>query len=350
MMLQTRIGKEKMQALFITGPGEAVLGEIPAPRPTAGQVLLRTRIVGMCGSDMNTFRGKNPMVTYPRIPGHEIAATIHEVGPDVPPEFRAGMDVTVSPYTSCGACASCLRGRPNACKSNQTLGVQRDGGMAEFFLVPWQKLYIAEGLSLRELSLVEPLSVGFHASARGRVCASDAVLVLGCGAVGLGAISASAFAGARVIAADVDDEKLAIARQAGAAHLVHSQRQNLHEELAAITGGLGPDVVVEAIGLPETFRLAVEEVAFTGRVVYVGYAKDLVTYETKLFVQKELDILGSRNALDEFPTVIAMLQQKRFPVEKIISRTAKLTEAGDALRDWSDRPHAFTKILIDVGA
>ncbi len=290
------------------------------------------------------------MVTYPRIPGHEIAATIQEAGAGVPAHFQAGMDVTVSPYTSCGACASCLRGRVNACKSNQTLGVQRDGGMAEFFPVPWQKLYIAEGLSLRELSLVEPLSVGFHAAARGRVTSSDVVLVLGCGAVGLGAISASAFAGAMVIAADVDDAKLAIAQQAGASHIIHTQRQDLHAKLAEITDGLGPDVVIEAIGLPETFRLAIEEVAFTGRVVYVGYAKDLVTYETKLFVQKELDILGSRNALDEFPTVIAMLQQKRFPVEKIISKTTGLAGAGNALREWSERPQAFTKILIEVGA
>ena len=337
-----------MHALFITGPGETRLGELPMPPIGAGQVLLRTRIVGMCGSDLNTFRGKNPMVTYPRIPGHEIAATIHEVGPEVPQHFQTGMDVTVSPYTSCGECASCLRGRVNACQSNQTLGVQRDGGMAEFFLVPWQKLYVAEGLSLRELSLVEPLSVGFHASARGRVAASDTVLVLGCGAVGLGAISASAFAGANVIAADVDDEKLAIARQAGAAHIIHSQRQSVHDEIRSITGGLGPDVVIEAIGLPDTFRLAIEVVAFTGRVVYVGYAKDLVTYETKLFVQKELDILGSRNALDEFPTVIAMLQAKRFPVEAIISKTASLADAGEALREWSDRPQAFTKILIEV--
>lgn len=338
-----------MQALFITGPGETILGQIPAPFIAAGHVLLRTRIVGMCGSDLNTFRGKNPMVTYPRIPGHEIAATIQETGHGVPPQFHPGVDVTVSPYTSCGKCSACLRGRVNACKSNETLGIQRDGGMAEFFLVPWQKLYMADGLSLRELSLVEPLSVGFHAAARGRIISTDVVLVLGCGAVGLGAISAASFAGATVIAADVDDDKLAIAKLAGAAHIIHSKRQNLHEELSALTSGLGPDVVVEAIGLPETFRLAIEEVAFTGRVVYVGYAKDLVTYETKLFVQKELDILGSRNALNEFPTVIAMLQQKRFPVEKIISRTTSLAGAGDALREWSDRPQAFTKILIEVG-
>ena len=190
-----------------------------------------------------------------------------------------------------------------------------------------------------KLCLVEPLSVGFHAAARGRVTASDTVLVLGCGAVGLGAIAAAAFAGATVIASDIEDSKLALAREAGAAHVIHS---------GDLTNDLEPDVVIEAIGLPETFRLAVDVVAFTGRVVYVGYAKEAVSYETKLFVQKELDILGSRNALDEFPTVIAMLQQGKFSVEKLISKTTDLDGAGEALAEWSRNPQAFSKILINV--
>lgn len=335
-----------MRAFIIRAPGETALGEIAAPKPGPEDVLLRTRLVGMCGTDLSSYRGRNPLVSYPRIPGHEIAATIEETGSAVPTHLARGTNVTVSPYTSCGECASCRRGRPNACRSNQTLGVQRDGAMTERFTVPWRKVYVAEGLSLRELGLVEPLSVGFHAAARGRVTAADTVVVLGCGTVGLGAISGAAFAGARVVAVDVDDAKLEIARESGAAVAIHSGRQALHDELASLTGGLGPDVIIEAIGLPETFRLAVEEVAFTGRVVYVGYAKEPVTYETRLFVQKELDIIGSRNALGEFPQVIAMLQQKRFPVDRIVSRTVPLDEAGDALREWSERPHAFTKIQV----
>src|SRR5205823_11540614 len=135
----------------------------------AEEVLLRTRIAGMCGTDLSTFRGRNPLVTYPRIPGHEIAATIEATGSAVPPDFRAGLNVTLSPYTNCGRCASCRRGRVNACQFNQTLGVQREGAMKEYFTAHWSKLYVAEGLSLRELSVVEPLSVGFHAAARGRV-------------------------------------------------------------------------------------------------------------------------------------------------------------------------------------
>lgn len=337
-----------MKAFFITEPGKSRVGDIQAPTPGPDEVLLRTRIVGMCGSDLNTFRGNNPMVTYPRIPGHEIAATIEEVGATVPGEFRRGMDVTVSPYTNCGICASCRRGRPNACQSNQTLGVQRDGAMTSFFVAPWRKVFASKGLSLRELSVVEPLSVGFHASARGRVTKSDTVLALGCGTVGLGAIAAAVFAGARVIAVDLEDSKLALATEAGAAHVIHSGRQSVPEAVKELTEGLGPDVVIEAIGLPETFRVAVDLVAFTGRVVYVGYAKRPVEYETKLFVQKELDILGSRNALDEFPTVMAMLRQGRFPVEKLISKTTDLEGAGAALTAWSEKPQAFSKILVEL--
>ena len=338
-----------MRAFMIVNPGETALGDVSKPVPGPEDLLLRTRFIGLCGTDLNTFRGKNPMVTYPRIPGHEIAATIVDAGSQVPSQFQPGGDVTVSPYTSCGVCASCLRGRTNACLANQTLGVQRDGAMQEYFTVPWQKAFVANGLSLRELTLVEPLGVGFHTVTRGRVTNTDTVAVIGCGAVGLGAIAASAFRGANTIVIDVDDAKLAIARQAGAHHAINSRTQDVHQILQDLTNGHGPDVIVEAVGLPSTYRMAIEEVAFTGRVVYVGYAKEPVTYETKYFVQKELDILGSRNSLDEFPDVIAMLLQGRFPVETTISKVVPLEAAGEALAGWAEAPQTVTKILVEVG-
>jgi threonine dehydrogenase-like Zn-dependent dehydrogenase len=179
--------------------------------------------------------------------------------------------------------------------------------------------------------------------------AGDVVAVFGCGGIGLGAISGAAFAGARTIAIDVDDAKLETARAAGATELIHSGREDFRARLRELTAGHGPDVVIEAIGLPETYRAAVEEVAFTGRVVYIGYAKQPVAYETKLFVQKELDIMGSRNALPEdFRRVIAMLEAKRFPVEMAISAVVGMDETPRMLKEWSDRPSEFTKILVDV--
>ena len=333
-----------MKAIVLRGPWEMAIEDRPEPKPSKGHVLLKVNLVGLCGSDLNSYRGKNPMVSFPRIPGHEISATVVEGSPG-----SSWHQVTLSPYTNCGKCAACRRGRPNACQNNETLGVQRDGGLTECLVVPPEKLYTAN-LSLKELCLVEPLTVGFHAVARGRVTSSDTVAIIGCGGVGLGAVAASGFRGARTIGVDVDDAKLEIARKAGATGLINTSRDDLHTKLAELTNGLGPDVIIEAIGLPSTFRAAVEEVAFTGRVVYIGYAKEPVAYETRLFVQKELDILGSRNALPEdFREVIRMLEEHRFPVEDAVSKIVPLEETPEVIAAWSADPARFTKIMIQVG-
>jgi threonine dehydrogenase-like Zn-dependent dehydrogenase len=337
-----------MKAFVIRKPGESAIDDVNDVPLGPGEVLLETRMVGFCGTDLSTFRGKNPLVSYPRIPGHEISATVLEASAGVPEHLRPGLNVTVSPYNGCGICPSCLRGRANACSRNETLGVQRDGAMKERFTIKWQTVFVAEGLSLRELSLVEPLAVGFHAVNRGRVQSSDFVAVIGCGTVGLGAIAGASKLGAQVIAVDLDDRKLELAATAGAAYTVHSGKRNLHEALQDYTAGRGPDVVIEAVGTPDTFRAAVEEVAYTGRVVYLGWAKEPITYETKLFILKELDILGSRNSLTEFPQVIEMLQAKQFPVEATISATVSLDKAGQALKAWSEAPQAYSKILVEM--
>src|SRR3984893_16178291 len=176
---------------------------VPNPVAAPGELLLRVRMVGFCGSDLNSFRGRNPLVTFPRIPGHEVSATVIEGDGALP----AGTDVALSPYTNCGKCASCRRGRSNACQFNETLGVQRDGAATEYIVVPSERIYPAK-LTIKELCLVEPLTVGFHAVARGRVTAEDTVAIFGCGGVGLGAVAASSFRGAKTIGIDVDDGKL----------------------------------------------------------------------------------------------------------------------------------------------
>jgi 2-desacetyl-2-hydroxyethyl bacteriochlorophyllide A dehydrogenase len=333
-----------MKAVTLTGPGEISVRDIPEPERHENDLLLQVERVGLCGTDLNSYRGRNPLVTYPRVIGHEIAATVLEGSPAIP----AGSRVTVSPYTHCGRCASCRRGRVNACQVNETLGVQRDGAMTERIAVPEARVY-ASSLSLKELCLVEPLTVGVHAVSRARVNSTDMVAVYGCGGVGLGAIAGSAFCGAQTIAIDVDEEKLETARAAGATHLIHSRKESVDDRLRQITDGYGPDVIIEAIGLPEIFRSAIEQVAFTGRVVYIGYAKEAVSYETRLFVQKELDILGSRNALPEdFRKVIEILKAGRFPVDRTVSAIVPMAEAPAALRRWSEDPASFTKIMVSI--
>lgn len=336
--------------MVITEAGQTAFIERPKPKPAAGEVLLQIRQLGYCGSDLNTFRGLNPLVTYPRIPGHEIGALIAEVTHGVPETFKLGMATTVLPYTTCGKCTSCRSGRVNACRHNQTLGVQRDGAFTEYICVPWQKLVRSDKLSLTEHALVEPLSVGFHAVDRGQVTKQDTVLVFGCGMIGLGALSGAALSrGARVIAVDIDDAKLRLARKAGASETINSRTENLHDRIQALTNADGPDVIIEAVGSPVTFRAAVDEVSFAGRVVYIGYAKDAVSYETKYFVMKELDIRGSRNAmLKDFADVISVLESGRYPVADTITQTLPFESAGEALASWASNTLGVTKIHITL--
>ena len=336
-----------MKALVLRKPGEASVENVADPVPTGAHILLKVRMVGFCGSDLNSFRGLNPLVTYPRILGHEVSATVmQDSGGDN--GLAIGTDVALCPYTSCGQCASCRNGRSNACQFNQTLGVQRDGALTEFIAMPREKLFPAR-LTTKELCLVEPLTVGFHAISRGRVTANDTVAIWGCGGVGLGAVAASAAKGARTICIDVDDEKLALAQAAGGTDTINSAREPLHERLLEMTEGRGPDVAIEAIGIAATFRAAVEEVAFTGRIVYIGYAKEPVSYETRLFVQKELDIRGSRNAqTEDFQSVIKYLEAGKFPVDQAVSLIVPIEEAADVLRSWSESPSRFRKIMVNL--
>lgn len=316
--------------------------------PVEGEVLLKIEYVGFCGSDINTFMGRNTMALNPVIPGHEIGAVIEAVGANVPDHLKVGMVVTCNPYTNCGSCASCRNGRANACQHNETLGVQRNGAMKQYILMPWEKIIPAGQLTSKECALVEPMSVGFHAVSRAQVTDIDTVMVIGCGMVGLGAIVRASLRGATVIAADIDDEKLALAQQLGAAYVINTKTENIHDRLTDITQGFGPDVIIEAVGSVPTYQMAIDEVGFTGRVVCIGYAKSEVSFQTKYFVQKELDIRGSRNAVpSDFRAVIRYMERGTCPANKLITKIIKPEEALDTMKWWSENPGKVFRILVD---
>lgn len=337
-----------MKAIQITAPGELKVVEVNKPVMKDDEILIKIKYVGFCGSDLNTFLGKNPMVKLPIIPGHEVGAVIESIGKDVPPGFEVGMSVTVNPYTNCGKCASCRNGRVNACEHNETFGVQRNGAMGEYLALPWSKVIPAADTTPRDCALIEPMSVGFHAVSRAQVTDIDVVMVIGCGMIGMGAIVRASLRGATVIAVDLDDEKLALAKQVGAAYGINSGTENLHERLLELTGGLGPDVVIEAVGSPFTYRCAVDEVAFTGRVVCIGYAKSEVSFQTKYFVQKELDIRGSRNAMPaDFRAVAKYLQQGTCPKDELISKIVTPENALSAMEEWAANPGKVFRILVE---
>ena len=346
-MMKMKLIAKKMKAIQIITPENIQIVDRPLPVAGKGEVLLKINFVGFCGSDLSTFLGKNTMVEYPRVPGHEISAVIKSIGEEVPSNFKTGQAVTVVPYTNCGQCSSCRKGRFNACRYNQTLGVQRDGAMQEFITVPWQKLISDDQLSAKELAMVEPLTVGFHAVDRGRVTDIDTVMIFGCGMIGSGAIIRAALRGATVIAVDVDDQKLDLARKIGATFVINSKTTDLHEALLKITNGHGPDVIIEAAGNPITYQSALEEAAFAARVVCIGYAKNDVSFATKLWVQKEIDILGSRNATpSDFEAVINYLKQGIFPLDEMITRIIEPEDAAKAVALWTANPGQVMKILV----
>ena len=337
-----------MRALAIDRPGSARVVERPRPVPGPDEVLVRVQRAGLCGTDLSTFLGKNPLVSYPRVIGHEIAGTIEELGAGVT-GWMAGARVTLSPYKNCGACAACRQARPNACRNNQTLGVQREGALAEFAVVAANRLFTSATLSMDHLALVEPFCIGMHAVRRARVTGRDTVLVMGCGGVGAGAVAAAAGRGARVVAMDVDTGKLAQAVALGADATVISTQADAKDRIAALTDGEGPDVVIEAVGKPATYRLALDLVAACGRVVYIGWVKGDIALEARQIVAKEVDLLGSRNAIDEFAEVITLFESGRVDPLALVTDRVTLDDVPGMFSRWADRPETVGKILVVVG-
>lgn len=337
-----------MKALKITDEKKVAVVELPKPEIKNDEVLLRLNYVGFCGSDLNTFLGRNTMALKPVIPGHEIGATVEAVGENVPDTIQEGMVVTVNPYSNCGHCAACRNGRVNACEHNQTLGVQRNGAMCDYIALPWEKVIPVSGVIAKNCAIIEPMSVGFHAVARGCVSDTDIVVVFGCGMVGLGAVLRSVQRGATVIAVDLSSGKLQLAKDLGATYGINSAEEDLLQKVLEYTEGYGADVVIEAVGSPVTYRAAIDIVGYTGRVVCIGYAKQDVQFTTKYFVQKELDIRGSRNATpNDFRAVIRYMQSGNAPVEKFITEVIRPEQAQETLERWVADPAQVFRILVE---
>ncbi len=340
-----------MKAMTFLEPGKMELIYIPEPEMGPEDVLIDIHYVGLCGTDLSTYRGKMPFVKYPRIPGHEVSGLILDKGAKVPDAFTGGDKVMISPYFNCGDCPACRKGRFNTCERNQTRGVQREGALTSRIAVPYGKVFSSRKLPLPELALTEPLAVGYHATNRGQVVRGDRVLVLGCGTIGMGAIAAAVFKGAAVMAADIDNAKLELVKKFGVKATINAATDDVKEAVADLTGGDGADVVIEAVGHPDTIRSAVEVVSYAGRVVNIGYIKkELPGYDINQVVVKELDVTGSRNALNVFPAVIQMLEQGKWPFQELISARYPFSQAPEAFKAWDAEPGKFTKILIDVKA
>ena len=338
-----------MRSIHVTTPGEVDVVEVENPRPRPGEALLRVRYAGICGSDVQTFRGTQPFASYPRVPGHEFSAEILEINGSSE-DLAVGDVVTGVPYFQDGTCYSCRRGLINACERNETMGVHRDGAFQELITMPLERLHRARGVDPRDLAIVEPFSIGYHAVLRADVAEGERVLVLGAGAIGLLTMIAARTRGAEVWIADVVASRLEVATTLGAAGTVDLAQETVDSAVQAATGGDGFDVVFEATGLPISFLNAIEAAAFGARLVLIGNGTREVTLNQSALIKKELDVLGSRNSRGVFETLIDLLERGVVDVSPLRTKIVPLTEAKQALEDAAAGATDDIKVLIEFPA
>ena len=338
-----------MRSIHVTTPGEVDVVEVEDPRPRPGEALLRVRYAGICGSDVQTFRGTQPFASYPRVPGHEFSAEILEINGSSE-DLAVGDVVTGVPYFQDGTCYSCRRGLINACERNETMGVHRDGAFQELITMPLERLHRARGVDPRDLAIVEPFSIGYHAVLRADVAEGERVLVLGAGAIGLLTMIAARTRGAEVWIADVVASRLEAATTLGAAGTVDLAQETVDSVVQAATGGDGFDVVFEATGLPISFLNAIEAAAFGARLVLIGNGTREVTLNQSALIKKELDVLGSRNSKGVFETLIDLLERGVVDVSPLRTKIVPLTEAKQALEDAAAGATDDIKVLIEFPA
>jgi 2-desacetyl-2-hydroxyethyl bacteriochlorophyllide A dehydrogenase len=315
-------------------PGTLKAEDRPVPVPAEGEVLLRVRRVGICGTDLHIYAGRQPYLNYPRVMGHELSATVAQAPADS--RLAEGDDVYVMPYLSCGGCVACRIGRTNCCVHLQVLGVHRDGALCEYVSVPRRFVHRTEGVTLDQAAMIEFLAIGAHAVRRAQVRAGQRVLVVGAGPIGMGAMIFSRLRGATVIALDSRADRLAFCiRELGIGAGVALGGSDVNE-LAALSADEFYDVVFDATGNAAAMTRGFRFVAHAGTYVLISVVAADITFNDPEFHKRETTLLGSRNATDEdFDTVRQAMRDGHIPAGLNTHRIAlaDLPERFPALLD-----------------
>lgn len=339
-----------MEKIVIKEPKKVVIEESELPQPKEGEALLKILYGGICGSDLGSYRGSFAYFEYPRTPGHEFSAEIIDIAEN-DRGLKKGMIVTCNPYFNCNECYSCKRGFVNACMSNQTMGVQREGAFYEYITMPVERIFDGKGLNAKQLAIIEPFCIGWHGVKRGNVKKGDKVLVIGAGTIGVFAAIAAKAKGAQVYISDVLEDKLryAVEEFGLAGFILNESKEKFEKEVNEITDGGGFDVTIEAVGLASTFQTAVDSVAFGGNVVLIGVSKQTLDFDFTIIQKKELNIYGSRNAKSEdFLELIDLVKKENLPIEKVITNIYKWKDVAVAFDDFDKNSKGLMlKVLLD---
>lgn len=315
-----------MKAIVCQQIDRLQLVEQKEPALEAGEAVVRIKRIGICGTDLHAYKGNQPFFTYPRVLGHELSGIVEQVD-DPSGSVKVGDQVSVVPYMHCGRCIACRRGKSNCCTDMKVLGVHIDGGMRERIAVPVSHLLVTNGLTLDEAAVLEPLSIGAHAVRRSGLQAGDTALVIGSGPIGLGVMAFAKHRGAKVIAMDVLEERLAFCKQWAKADETVNALEGAKERIAELTGGEYPVVVFDATGNVRSMAGAFEFVSHGGTLVYVGLVKADLSFNDPEFHKREMTLMGSRNAtLEDFAAVQAAVQSGSIDVSSYITHRIPFDE------------------------
>ncbi|KJD34771.1 alcohol dehydrogenase [Tamlana nanhaiensis] len=321
-----------MKYIVCEEPGAFQLKEKDVPKRKAGEALLKIKKVGICGTDLHAYGGNQPFFTYPRILGHELASEVLEIDENAE-GIKIGDKVVVMPYLSCGTCIACKNGKTNCCTQIKVLGVHIDGGMQQQITVPTNVLLKANNLSDNEMAIVEPLAIGAHGIRRAQIKSGEIVAVVGCGPIGIGIMKLAQIAGAKVIAIDMNEQRLAYAKDKIGVDYVVKAGESAVEEISKITNGDLCTAVFDASGNKFALEACPSYMAHGGRFVLVGLSKGDLTYNHPAIHAKEITLMCSRNATTEdFEHVISVLNQ--FPTESFVTHQVDFTEMIANFDSW----------------
>src|SRR5262249_13802496 len=301
-------------------------------------------------TDLHAFRGTQPFFSYPRILGHELGVEVVALDPAAPSgPIAIGDRCSVEPYLNCGTCGACRRGRQNCCARLQVLGVHIDGGMREYINVPIAKLHRSSSLSYEQLALVETLAIGAHAVQRAQIEPEEWALVIGAGPIGLATMQFASLAGARVIALDVNLERLAFCDARGlAAHTIDGRADPL-AVLEELTAGELATAVFDATGNLASMARAFEYVAHAGRLTFVGLAQGDVTFHDPAFHRRETTILASRNALPaDFSRIIGQIEAGAIDTRPWITHRADGAALVETFPSWLRPETGVVKAMLVI--
>ncbi|MFC0409592.1 zinc-binding alcohol dehydrogenase family protein [Roseomonas elaeocarpi] len=336
-----------MKAVICEEPGRLAVIDRPRPEPAAGEVLVRIRRVGICGTDYHIFGGKQPFLAYPRVMGHELSGTVEQV--PAGSALRPGQNAYVVPYLSCGHCAACRKGFTNACQNIRVLGVHCDGGMAEYLCVPEGNVVPVDNISLDDAATIEFLAIGAHAVKRGAVTAQDRVLVVGSGPIGMAAIIFSKARGADVTVMDVRENRLAFTVEHLGADRTLLVGDDAEARVGALTGGDGFDVVFDATGNARAMSRGLNFVGHGGRYVLISVVRDDIAFPDPEFHKRETTLFASRNAQpDDFAEVVRQMEAGKVPTGALRTHTGALTDAPQLFTEWLRPEAGVIKAILEV--